>query len=518
MNLNFSQKIIDLEVLLHSFFDFARELYKETNFMKQKLLEIEMVDITDEKLFSFFTDVNKSMISLNFLHLPYRSRYMIKMKENSGVMNISKLFDNDNHGYENNEIYKKFAILADIIEPYHFYILSKKKENIMEVYKVNHLKKKLEVIILEESYKNQKNDYIFVIIAEVSIEFEFKKTLDFIKIWSIFNCDMNIILKNFPKKHLKTLLTLEFPLLIKEIIKLFQIQTIFSLYSDNDCFLMNILEEQKFDFAGNIYVNTLQFFNPLNIDESLNVFTKLFSIEKKPIKQKKLINFEGPTANYEFKVDILMGTNSKIKETMFFFGFLNRNVIFELDKKQKKCDEVENFMNNVFLEILESLDMKNYGYVSFFSHNEGLQTNFFKKLLLKELTQYKKTKTYSVFLVLNISFDVYKLKELFYFNFLENRQFLEKLETFLIFSIKKNIYETFDCYKKENEYQLLMTTKERKFLDTFNKDIPRIAYFLQNITQTMQTEFGEDLEFDDILTCESNQISKKLWGKILFEN
>jgi len=307
-------------------------------------------------------------------------------------------------------------------------------------------------------------------------------------------------------------LTLDFPLLCNEIVKIFEIQTIFSLYTDSDCFLMNILEEQKFDFSLNVFVNSLQFFNPLNIDESLYVFGRLFSFDTQGVRRQICVTFE---QNVEFKMDVLMGTSSKLSESMFIFGFVNRCLLFD---HLRVFDQRESFFNGLLNTAIRALEMKKYGYAAFFSKDDSpdnFQGDFFKRIFLKSLMTHghKKMKNYSIFLALNLTCDLLKLNE-----FLADPMRLNSLEEFLITGLMTNIYEVFDQYKKENEFQVLMTLKEKKTLETFNNDLPRIAQCLESITQTLHANYVDLEEENHHNHLPSRfEINKKLWSKILFE-
>ena len=350
---------MNLELFLHKYLIFASELYKDAHFMKQKLVEIEILDLSDHKIASFFSQINKILnySSKNFIQAPNSSKFLIKLKENSGVMDFAKLLKNQ---YKNPAISSKFL---EFIELFPVFLLTKSKDRIIELYKLDTLMK-IEVLASEEenfplisqenfpfnssqsnfplnSQENQnfplnlaKKHHIIFVLADIHPGFDFKITIDFFKIWSIFNCDLNLIAKFFPKKTLKSLLTLEFPLLSCEVFKLFQIENVFSLYSDNDCFLMNILEDQNFDFFTNVYTNSLQFYNILNFDESFYVFHKFFAIENQGIKKQ----FSATLAKIDFNFDFFMGINGKYKESLYFFGFFQRKVMFYDSKTLNKTE------------------------------------------------------------------------------------------------------------------------------------------------------------------------------------
>ena len=504
-----NSSFLNLELFLSRFLEFDREIYKETHLIKQKLIDIEMLDISDPKLSSFFSQINNILpSSMKFYHLPNSVQILIKMKENSNMMGFQKLFQNN---FDNCEIFPKFVEFVSSAGSNNIFVISKKKRKIMELFMLNSKDGKIDNLISSETQPptDSKNEYSFFTIAEINSTYDFKKTLDFFKIWSIFNCDLNLIVKYFRKKSLKALLALEPPLLCNEIVKIFEVQTFFSLFSDNDCYLMNILEEQQFDFSANVYVNSLQFLNPLNIEESLYVFGKIFSFDNRGVKKQISLNFE---QNLELKIDILMGTSSKIQESMFIFGFINRNPLFE---QSRIVNHVDSFFNKVMNKILNNIDMKNYGYATFVSQNErseNSQTDFFKKIFLKRLLAHfnKKSKNHSIFLALNFTCDIARIIE-----FCSDLSKLQLLEDFLVNSIMHGVYQVLDQYKKENEFQLLMTFKEKKTLETFNHDLPRIAQYLENISYFFQNNFQEFRK--ENLLPKDFEINKKLWGAILFD-
>lgn len=509
----FPQKVLRIEQILHKFFEFARKLYDETHMMKKKLLEIEILDISQTKTYSFFKEINNFYQNscLQSIEFPNFSHIVIKLKENSGSMNFEKLSLNK----PNSEITLIIAELINLIEPWELYILSKSHGKITEIIKINHLSKNFESIYENGTNNVSKKEYYFIVIGRTHVNYDFQKTIDFFKVWSIFNGDINIIAKYFPKKILKNLLCLEFPLLSAEIVKIFQIHNIFSLYSDNDCFLMNILEDQKFDFQSNVYVNGLQFFNCLNIEENVLVFKKLFSIKKEAFYRKFSFDF----LNNVINMDILLGVNTQLKEALYVFSFANNNILFD----NVCCFDNDDFLaliNKIIKICLSKLDMSSYGYATFLLKNdvENFQEHFFKQLFLKTLTKSKKTKNYSIFLVINFTFDYNKMKILFnnHKNFYKDR--IKQMNVRESFGnwISEKIYETFNNFKKQTQFEFLITPHEKKLMEVVNSDIPKISNYLGNIIDTLRSNFMlvESLSEKSVSRHEINKI---LWGKLLFE-
>lgn len=499
---------------MHKFFEFARKLYNNTHTMKQKLLEVEILDISHSKTYSFFKEINHFYKSSPLQHIdfPNFSHFLIKLKENSGSMSFEKLFNNNS----NSEFSLIILEMINLVEPWELYILSKSHGKIVEVLRINHFSKSFESIYESAPNNINKKEYFFAVIGKTYANYDFKKTIDFFKVWSIFNGDINIIAKYFPKKSLKNLLSLEFPLLSAEIVKIFQIQTIFSLYSDNDCFLMNILEDQKFDFKNNVYVNSLQFFNSLNIEENLLVFKKLFSIEKEVFSKRFSYDFLSNSIN----MDILLGINTELKESLYVFSFENSNILFDNSGFYDSYDFLGT-INKILKICLSKLDMSSYGYATFLLKNdvENFQEHFFKQLFLKALTKSKKTKNYSIFLVINFTFDLKNMKRIFNNNLKTNNKHMLKLlyaqESFGHWICEK-IYESFNDFKKQTQFEFLITAHEKKMIEVVNCDIPKISNYLQNIMDTLRSNFMLKESLYE-KTFSRHEISKILWGKLLFE-
>lgn len=503
----FTPNILKLELFFQKFFEFSKELYKEIHSIKQKLIEIEILDITEQKTWSFLKEINNFLLDITNIIAPFSSRLLIKIKENSGIMSSYELFQNKNN--INNNIVQKFLEFLNFCDGSEIFILAKSKNRLIEITKANRRTKKFDIISYDQFFneKNEsfaaKREYYFIIIANTYNNYDFRKTMDFFKIWSIFNGDINIIAKYFPKNVLKTLLNVDFPLLSKEIIKIFQLHTIFSLYLDNDCLLMNILEEQKFDFSNYVYVNCLQFLNNLNLEESLMLFKKVFSIDKDLSTQKR-IKIE--QSSIDLQLDILVGTNFHLKEDSFYvFAFNNNSILFDNIRNGK-----QNCLNQIVIKCLQSLDMKPYGYATIFLRNETEddQENYFKKLILNQITNKKKIKLtkHSIFLVLNIIIDSKQLESII----------SKDLKSFIKDWIQEKIYEVFDEFKKKNDFQCFITAREKKLIEIVNYDIPKISNYLEKISMFLQSNFNLP-ESGKNYPNSSLEFNKILWGKTLFE-
>ena len=123
-----NSRSLNLELFLSRFLEFAREIYKETHIIKQKLIEIEILDISDPKLSSFFSEINNVIpSSMKFYHFPNSVQILIKMKENSNMMGFQKLFHNS---FDNCEIFPKFIEFISSAGSNNIFVISKKKKKL----------------------------------------------------------------------------------------------------------------------------------------------------------------------------------------------------------------------------------------------------------------------------------------------------------------------------------------------------------------------------------------------------
>lgn len=500
------QENYDVNQVCQAVFEFFIEVYKETSVLSQKLIEIEIIDLSKKNFLNLFNDINNSF---NFFdsdsHILANDclSSIIKIRETQFITDFRKL---QNYLSFNDKILRKMINILKTLQGLQLYYVEVKDKRI-QIIEIKTSQDESEVCFDLKS--NSKNSFygvsLFVIPFQLPKNFDFKNFIDFCKIWGIYNGSINIIAKYLSSKTLKELFKSSKPLdehsdycerildadcfsnnklEFEKKIKIFNVCHIFSFYDEKDIDLIDLF--QNLDHSTFLFSNERQYFTELNKKEITENFLLTFAIEDNNYQSlSKSIIFD----QLHFKMEIILGITEKIKGKLFCFKFKNKKLLFNKCKNRKG-----NFLNIILKESLQSFSWSEF----------GLQIDFDKKesefMIVGSLNTIKARKgklaDFSIILVI-------QFEHIGIFDFIDN---MNNISHFLVFEFHKLFFFIFENLRKKNGFDVLISRQENKLKCILNEEVPRICSSIMKINEMFQRN-----------PIDINHLKKKMLNSILFK-
>lgn len=516
--LQLSQEKYDVNRVFHSLFDFFLEIYKVTSVLSQKLIEIEIMDLSKKNSLNFFNEVNSYP---NFfesdIHILANDSLptILKIRETQFITDLRQLQEHISH---NDNILAKMIKILNNLQGFQLYYLEVKDKRV-NLFEIRLSQNEKEVRFdLKSSWKILFYGFsLFLIPFQLPKNYDFKNSIDFFKIWGIYNGSINIIAKYLSSKTIKELFknskSLENEHLtnspnsfensasyqnifdmncfsnINELeferkMKIFNVCYIFSFYDEKDIDLIDLF--QNLDHRNFLFTNERQYFTELNKKEIIENFRLTFSIEENNYEfLSKSIKID----QLNLKMEIILGITEKIKGRLFCFKFKNKKLIFNNYDNPKG-----NFLNLILKESLHKFPWNEF----------GLQTDISKEenefMIVGSLNSIKtrKVKIANFSIILVVQFEKIEM------DCIDN---MNSMRNFLVFEVQKFFFFIFENLRKKNGFNVLISKQENKLKCILNENIPKICSSILKINEMIQ---GSPIDI--------HHLKKKLLNNILFKS